>query len=119
MPALPTDIAAAIRQQINVKVEDASIKARFPNARDGNLSPAEGYFDDPAHAQAALAQRAALIGVIGRTRVSVEIAEPRTDAEPVQTNRVVDSDLDLDASMFLARIEVDLEAGTSAEEYFG
>lgn len=118
MPALPADIAAALRAQINVSTSDATIKSRFPNARDGNLTPADGYFDDPAHAQLAVNQRAALIGAV-RSRASVDIAEIVAVDGSLPTHRIVDAEQGIDLPMLLSRIEQDRETETTASEYFG
>jgi len=119
MPALPSDIAAALRPQIVVSAEDAAIKARFPSARDNSSDPAEGFFDSPTDAQAAVAQRAALIGAT-RRRFVVEVADlVDVAAGTIPTHRIIDAEQGLDASMLLARIEVDLEQDATQMEYFG
>ena len=78
MAAIGSDIALARRHAAIVQQSDASIKARFPNARDGLKSPAVGYFDSATDATAALAVRAALIGPAGTTlrrRWQVQVAD--------------------------------------------
>lgn len=119
MAALPSDIAAAIRERIVVSTSDAAIKARFPTARDMSTEPAEGFFDSAAHAQAAVNQRAALIGQV-RRRFAVSVADiVDVTAGSIPTHRLVDAEQGLDAPMLLARIEVDLEQDTTSMEYFG
>ena len=119
MAALPSDIAAAIRERVVVSVEDAAIKARFPSARDMSADPAEGFFDSPTDAQTAIAQRAALIGQT-RRRFVVTVADI-VDVMPgtIPTHRIIDAEQGLDAPMLLSRIEVDLEQETTQLEYFG
>lgn len=119
MPALPSDIAAAIRERIVVSDEDTSIKTRFPTARDNSTDPAEGFFDLPEDAQTAVSQRASLIGET-RRRFAVTVADI-VDIVPgtIPTHRVIDSEQGLDAPMLLARIEVDLEQDITQMEYFG
>lgn len=119
MPALPSDIAAAMRQQMVVSAQDATIKTRFPSARDGSDDPVEGFFDSAADAVTAIGQRVSLLGVVRRRFVVgvndlVEIT-PGT----VPTHRVIDAEQGLDASMLLSRLEVDLEQDTTQLEYFG
>lgn len=119
MPALPSDIAAAIRERVVVSTEDAAIKSRFPSARDNSSDPAEGFFDSPTDAQAAVSQRASLIGAT-RRRFVVEVADiVDVAAGAIPTHRIIDAEQGLDASMLLARIEVDLEQDATQMEYFG
>lgn len=119
MPAIPSDIAAALRQQIVVSSQDLTIKGRFPSARDNSDSPAEGFFDSATDASTALAQRAALLGVV-RRRFSVTVADlVDVPAGTVPTHRVIDSEQGLDALLLVSRIEVDLETEQSKVEYFG
>jgi hypothetical protein len=119
MPALPSDIAAALRPQIVVSAEDAAIKSRFPTARDNSKEPAEGFFDSPTDAQSALDQRAALLGAV-RRRFVVGVADIfDVPAGAVPTHRVIDAEQGLDAALLVARIEVDLEQEESKVEYFG
>ena len=119
MAALPSDIAAALRRQIVVASIDNTIKTRFPSARDNSSDPAEGFFDSTSHAQAAVNQRAALIGTL-RRRFVVAVGEiVDVPAGTIPTHRVIDAEQDLDAPMLLARIEVDLEQETTQLEYFG
>lgn len=117
MPALPSDIAAALRPQIVVSNEDAAIKARFPNARDNSAEPAEGWFDQRAHAEASVAMRRALVGV-ARRRFAVAV-DDLIEVAGVETHRVIDGEQVLDAPMMTARFEIDLEAEESKVEYFG
>lgn len=117
MPALPSDIAAALRPQIVVSSEDATIKARFPSARDNSAEPAEGWFDQRAHAEASVAMRRALVGSV-RRRFAVA-ADDLMEVAGVETHRVIDGEQVLDAAMMMARFEVDLEAEQSKVEYFG
>jgi hypothetical protein len=119
MPAIPSDIAAAMRQQIVVSTQDLTIKGRFPSARDNSDEPAEGFFDSAADASTAISQRAALLGAV-RRRFSVTAADlVDVPAGTVPTHRVIDSEQGLDASMLVSRIEVDLENEQTRVEYFG
>ena len=119
MPALPSDIAAAMRPQMVVSSQDATIKTRFPSARDGSDDPAEGFFDSAADAATALAQRVALLGVTRRRFVVAVNDMIEVTPGAVPTHRVIDAEQGLDASMLLSRIEVDLEQETTQLEYFG
>ena len=119
MPAIPSDIAAALRQQIVVSTQDVSIKGRFPSARDGSAEPAEGFFDSSADASTALAQRATLLGTL-RRRFAVVVADLiDVPGGTVPTHRLIDSEQGVDASVLVSRIEVDLENEQSKVEYFG
>lgn len=124
MPAIPSDIAAALRPQIVVSSEDASIKARFPSAQDNSAEPAEGFFDSRADAEAAGAQRRAMIGV-ARRRFAVTVDDmlfidgAGSFGGAVPTHRLIDSEQGVDAPMMVTRIEVDLENEQTNLEYFG
>jgi hypothetical protein len=120
MPALPADIAAASRDATTVTWSSAAIAARYPNARDGSAEPPKGYFDNPAHAQAAVNARGALIGVERRrfTAVTQDIMWPDLTAG-FPTARVVDAENAANRGMLIARIELDLEFETTNLETFG
>lgn len=120
MPALPADIAAALRQQIVVSSEDATIKARFPSARDNSDEPAEGFFDNRADAVTAGAQRRAMVGAV-RRRFAVTVDDMLfiDAAGVVPTHRLIDAEQGVDAPMMVSRIEVDLEDEQTNLEYFG
>lgn len=119
MPALPSDIAAALRPQMVVSAQDAAIKTRFPSARDGSDDPVEGFFDSATDATAALAQRMALLGTVRRRFVVAVNDVVEVTPGTVPTHRVIDAEQGLDASLLLSRIEVDLEQETTQLEYLG
>lgn len=120
MGALPADVARAGREASIASVEDATIKARFPRARDGVKAPAAGFFDSQVDAQAALTARSALIGVVRRRFVvrADEAIEPDIDAG-IPVWRLVDAEQAVDANHLTARIIVDFEAETTSVELFG
>lgn len=119
MPALPGDIAAALRPQIVVSVADAAIKTRFPSAQDGSTEPAEGFFDQKADAQTAVAQRAALTGAV-RRRFAVTIDDViGAPGGIVPTHRLIDAEQGVDGPAMVSRIEIDLEEEQAQVEYFG
>jgi hypothetical protein len=120
MPALPADIAAATRPATVQSWSNGAIRARYPNALDGRASPAEGNFDVPAHAQAAVDQRGQLFGV-ERRRFVIDAAavvwpDPSTGLPAAQ---LIDPEQAVNAAHMAARIEVDLENKTTAYEVFG
>lgn len=120
MTALPGDIGPAIRRASVETWSDPDIKARYPSARDGSLSSAEGFFDDPADAVDAIAARAALFGV-ERRRFTVEAAglnwvDPVTGIPVI---RLVDPDLSVDSNHLPARIELNLDQERTSFELFG
>lgn len=119
MVAIASDIAAALRQRIVVTVEDATIKARFPSARDNSKDAAEGFFDSKADAQAALVQRAALLGTVRRRFEVVASGIIDLPGGSVPTHRVVDAEQGVDAPLLVARVEIDMEQDESKVEYFG
>lgn len=119
MPALPSDIAAALRPQMVVSSQDATIRTRFPSARDGSDDPAEGFFDSAGDAATALGQRAALLGIVRRRFVVTVNDLIEVVPGTVPTHRVIDAEQGLDASLLVSRMEVDLEQETTQLEYFG
>ena len=121
MAALPADIAAAARDAIKVTVSNATILSRFPRARDGLSAPATGYFDDDADALTNLTARQALIGVQGRRRFAVDVADvllpDLSGALPSWT--LIDAEQGVNGAFLAARIEVDFETETTSLELFG
>ncbi len=119
MSAIPSDIAAALRRQQVVSSEDATIRTRFPSARDGSEDPAEGFFDSASDAATAVAQRRALLGAV-RRRFAVTVADLiDLPSGTIPTHRIIDAEQGVDASMLLSRFEVDLENEQTKLEYFG
>ncbi len=120
MPADPADIAAATRDVVLATYESTTIAARYPSARDGTVTPADGYFDDVADAQTVIDARGDLIGVERRrfTVVAHEVIwlDP---TEGLPTVRLIDAEQGTDANFIVARIEVDLDAETTTLELFG
>lgn len=117
MPALPGDIAAGTRQATVERWQAPTIKARYPSARDGLLTPSEGFFDNPAHAAAAAAQRGALIGVERRRFKAV--ADELLWLNPAGSfpcARAIDPEQGVDATGLVSRIEVNLETGQTILE---
>lgn len=120
MSALPLDIAAAARPAIVMSVEDSAVRDRFPSARDGQRTPAAGYFDVAADCSSNLVARAALIGVVRRRFVArvQDLLEPDFTAG-IPCWRTIDAEQALDATLLTARLEIDFENETSALELFG
>ena len=120
MPAELADIAAGTRRSKIETWQNAAIKARYPNARDGGAEPAEGMFDAAADAQAAIAQRAELFGV-ERRRFNVPVQDLlRPDpAAGLPIIRLKDAEQVMDGKTLPARIECNLERTATAYEVFG
>lgn len=120
MPATAADIAAASREVVLATWADVAIASRYPTARDGTLSPAQGYFDAAVDAQTVVNARGALIGA-ERRRFTVEVQQVLwldvSTALPTAT--LVDAERAANGSFIVARIEVDLDAETSTLEMFG
>jgi hypothetical protein len=120
--ATAADIELGTRAQQVEKVENATIKARYPNAaRDDLLDPATGYFDLVVDAQTVLAARAALQGV-ERSRYAVEV-EGIIWFDPIAYAgvRLIDSEATppLDLLCLVARWQVDCEAERTSFELLG
>lgn len=120
MAATPADIAAGTRRAQVLTWEDSDIQTRYPNARDGSLTPAEGFFDDAADADTVLAARGALIGVERRRFVvTAQDVEWPAPEDGLPTIALSDDGLAVDANHLPSRIEIDLEAETSTYGLFG
>lgn len=120
MPALPADIAAASRDVVTVTWTNQAAIGRYPSAKDGSVTPADGYFDAQADAQTVINARGQLIGV-ERRRFSVGIDDvvwPDLAAGIPQV-RLIDPEQRAAGGFLVARIEVDLDAETTAHELFG
>ncbi len=114
------DISAGTRAAVVVTWSDAAVKALFPSARDGELSPAEGFFDSATDAQACVNARGALIGAF-RRRFAVTASE-LTWLDPVTglpAARLIDVEQAVDQVLLVGRVELDLEAETTTVELFG
>jgi hypothetical protein len=121
MPATTTDIVAGTRRAKIETWSSATIKVRYPSARDGGAEPAEGMFDAAADADTALAQRAALFGVERRS-FAVEAADivwpDPTAGLPIAA--LTDPEQSAAAQKtIVVRIEVDLDAEATSFEVFG
>jgi hypothetical protein len=120
MPADPNDIGPAIRPAAVATWEGTAIKARYPNARDGQSEPGEGFFDSIADAQAIVNARGVLIGV-ERRRFAAQIdglawLDPSTG---VPTVTLIDAEQAANGPFLVSRIELDLEAERTSLELFG
>lgn len=120
MPALEADIRRALRDALVVEVSDSAIKTRFPFARDQRAAPAEGFFDSEANAATALAARQALIGVEAR-RFGAQVNDVLwpADGNVAEAWRLVDAELNVDAKLLVARVEIDCEDEVTRLELVG
>jgi hypothetical protein len=119
MPALPADIAAAIRPANVEQWSNASILARYPSAKDGLAQPAEGFFDSDADGISAINQRAAWFGV-ERRRFAVTAHDLLwlDPASGIPLLQLIDSEQVLNAKAIPARIQISLENETTSYEAF-
>ncbi len=120
MPALPADIAAASREVAISTWSDPAIVARYPAARDGSVTPANGYCDSAADADTIIQARGALIGVERRRfAVTVQGLVWPDPASGIPTARLIDTEQRADGAFLVARVELDLDAETTSLELFG
>jgi hypothetical protein len=120
MPADVADVAAASRASTVATWSDLALVGRYPNARDGTVLPATGYFDATADAETVGAARGALVGT-ERRRFAVDVQEliwPDVESG-VPTMHLVDAEQRADLDCLTARIELDLDAETTSLELFG
>ena len=121
MPADPADIGPAMREAAVASWSDATIAARYPSqARDGSVTPSDGFFDSITDAQTMANARGALIGTEAR-RFGVKVGDL---VWPVVSTSVpsfvlVDPEQAVNATLIATRIEVDLDTETTTFELFG
>ena len=108
MPARTADIGAATRSAQIETWSNATIRARYPSARDGAREPAAGLFDNAADAQAAVQARGQLIGV-ERRRFKVVLSELWWPSAEFSTVTLIDPEQGLSSQALITRLEVDLE----------
>lgn len=120
MAATSADIAAASRDAVDATWADATIGARYPSARDGSVTPSEGYFDSIADAQTVINARGLLLGVERRrfTAVVADVLWPLLSTGVPQV-QLIDAENSVNGGFLAARIELDLEAETTTYELFG
>lgn len=119
MPALIADIAAGTRPAQIESWQDAAVKARYPNARDGSKDAAEGFFDDAANAITAITARGALLGTERRRfRVLVDELWWPNPAAGIPTVTLIDPEQSVNAAGLVSRVEVNLEAESTLFEVF-
>lgn len=120
MPALAADIAAGTRLATISSWSNATIKTRYPNARDGSAEVAEGFFDAATDCDTALTARGALIGT-ERRRFVVPVGDLLwiDPASGLPTYTLVDVEQAANGAFLLARYELDLEAETTTLELYG
>jgi hypothetical protein len=122
MPATTTDIQAGTRRAKIETWSSATIKTRYPSARDGAAEAAEGMFDSATDADTALAQRAALLGTERRHFV-IDVADlvwPDPAGTGIPIVALTDPEQGAAGLKTIAiRIEVDCGAETTSYEVFG
>lgn len=120
MPATVSDIAAATRAAQIETWSDAAVKTRYPNARDGQATPAEGFYDAHADGNTAITGRAAIFGT-ERRRFTVPafdlIWHDLTAGIPLV--KLTDVEQAVDGNQIPARIALSLQAETTSYEVFG
>lgn len=120
MPADPDDIMRATRPYQVVTLADASLRARFPAARDALTTPEPGYFVNPADAAAALAVKAQLVGRSRARWIVALVDELEIDpVEDIPTMQLRDAELAIDLPVLPARIELSLEDERTTVEVMG
>jgi hypothetical protein len=120
MPATTADITAASRRARIESWSDAAVQTRYPNARDGQAEPAEGFFDLAADGATAIAARAALLGTERRRFTAVAHDLVWHDLEAgFPLVKLVDPEQAVNGNTLPARIALSLEAETTSYEVIG
>lgn len=120
MSALPADIIRATRRARVVTREDATIRERFPAARDQANAPERGYFESAGDAASVLAIKAGLTGAF-RRRFAVMLDEVLwiDPADNIPTFHLIDAELGFDGPVLVTRWRVDLNTEITEMEVIG
>lgn len=124
MPALATDIAAAMRAAAIDTQQSTTVKTRHPGARDTGPEPRLSYFDSMAHAAVLNAEAFALMSAERRlfavaTADMLSFAGGLDFSQKTPTVTLVDGEQASNNFFLVARIELDLEAETTGLTLFG
>jgi len=118
MSALPNDIAAATRDAIIERYENTAVRDALTGARDGSLTPGEGFFDLLADAKTIVDERGLMLAGDPRFSVSVAALVWSDPAVATPAVRLVDAEQSVDARLCCSRIELDLEDEVTSFELF-
>ena len=120
MSALPADIIRATRRARIVTREDATLRTRFPSARDQANAPEPGFFESASDAAAVLAIKAGLTGSF-RRRFAVVIDDIIwiDPAAGIPTFTLVDPELGFNGPVVVTRWRVDLNTEQTEIEVIG
>ncbi len=118
MSALPNDIAAATREAIIERYENTAVRDALTGARDGSLTPGEGFFDLLADAKKIVDERGLMLAGDPRFSVSVAALVWSDPAMATPAVRLVDAEQSVDARLCCSRIELDLEDEVTSFELF-
>ncbi len=120
MPALTADIAAAMRRARIEIWSDVGVQTRYPNARDQNDEPAEGFFDLAANGATAIAARGAVVGTERRRFTAPAYDLVWHDLEAgFPLVKLIEPEQLVNGNHIPARIALSLEAETTNYEVFG
>lgn len=118
MSALPNDIAAATREAIIERYENTAVRDALTGARDGSLTPGEGFFDLLADAKTIVDERGLVLAGDPRFSVSVAALVWSDPSRSTPAVRLVDAEQSVDARLCCSRIELDLEEEVTSFELF-
>ena len=118
MSALPNDIAAATREAIIERYENTAVRDALTGARDGSLTPGEGFFDLLGDAKTIVDERGLVLAGDPRFSVSVAALVWSDPSLATPAVRLVDSEQSVDARLCCSRIELDLEEEVTSFELF-
>ena len=122
--ATPARIRRSIREADYARVMDGSVLVLHPTASDGYSSVLDGFWDTLADAQVLLNERAGIL-MVPRRREAIEtdsplrIGQTLALAPALPKARVIDKDLEVDRTMIIKGLSVDLGADRNAIEVIG
>ncbi len=123
MPATAADITAATRPNgVTLDVQsDSAVQTAYPNARDGNASPAPGFCDSISDTATLNAARFALLKVARRrfrTEADRDLSALRSgNVTPAVT--AIDSEVSVNGNFLVSRVTFDLDAERTEIEIYG
>ena len=118
MSALTNDIAAATREAIIERYENTAVRDALTGARDGSLTPGEGFFDLLGDAKTIVDERGLVLAGDPRFSVSVAALVWSDPSRSTPAVRLVDAEQSVDARLCCSRIELDLEEEVTSFELF-
>lgn len=122
--ATPARIARSVRESEFARSSNSTVLVNNPDADDGYASPRESFFDATADAQVLLDETANIL-MSPRYHIGVETDTPFKIGSTIALwpsiprARVVDRDIELDKTMLIKAVAIDLHVDRNSIELVG